>query len=174
MQMQAKLGAWGGELPPPYVSIRNYVEIRVNIVTCLSSYIVPLINFSKFRGAILSSAMCPTARECRCPHQNQSRGFSATRRYADHAPLESTSITKLTRLQFPSSIGILSLIAKQPIGLTRISQMAYQLQQTWKSRFERPRIHFTANSWINDPCAPGYDPWTNTYHVFYQCTYLPF
>ncbi|TVY65319.1 Beta-fructofuranosidase, cell wall isozyme [Fusarium oxysporum f. sp. cubense] len=47
--------------------------------------------------------------------------------------------------------------------------MACQLQQTWKSRFERPRIHFTANSWINDPCAPGYDPWTNTYHVFYEC-----
>ncbi|KAH6615858.1 glycosyl hydrolase [Chaetomium sp. MPI-SDFR-AT-0129] len=33
----------------------------------------------------------------------------------------------------------------------------------------RPRIHFTANSWINDPCAPGYDPNTKTYHLFYQC-----
>ncbi|KAK4235646.1 glycoside hydrolase [Achaetomium macrosporum] len=30
-------------------------------------------------------------------------------------------------------------------------------------------IHFTANSWINDPCAPGYDPHTKTYHLFYQC-----
>ncbi|KAH8906873.1 Arabinanase/levansucrase/invertase, partial [Coniochaeta sp. PMI_546] len=33
----------------------------------------------------------------------------------------------------------------------------------------RPKIHFTANSWINDPCAPGYDPRTETYHLFYQC-----
>ncbi|KAK3301804.1 glycosyl hydrolase [Chaetomium strumarium] len=33
----------------------------------------------------------------------------------------------------------------------------------------KPRMHFTANSWINDPCAPGYDPHTKLYHLFYQC-----
>ncbi|OQE16494.1 hypothetical protein PENFLA_c027G03094 [Penicillium flavigenum] len=33
----------------------------------------------------------------------------------------------------------------------------------------RPSLHFTANCWINDPCAPGYDPATGLYHVFYQC-----
>ena len=37
----------------------------------------------------------------------------------------------------------------------------------------RPGIHFTANSWINDPCAPGYDPHTGTYHLFFQCE-IPF
>ncbi|KAJ9413299.1 hypothetical protein QL093DRAFT_2512558 [Fusarium oxysporum] len=53
--------------------------------------------------------------------------------------------------------------------------MACQLQQTWKRRSEQPRVHFTANSWINDPCAPGYDPCTNTYHAFlpmYVSTFL--
>ncbi|KAI8710857.1 hypothetical protein NCS52_01528400 [Fusarium sp. LHS14.1] len=34
---------------------------------------------------------------------------------------------------------------------------------------EQPRFHFFTDSWINDPCAPGYDPWTRTYHLFYQC-----
>ncbi|RSL52045.1 hypothetical protein CEP53_008224 [Fusarium sp. AF-6] len=34
---------------------------------------------------------------------------------------------------------------------------------------EQPRFHFFTNNWINDPCAPGYDPWTKTYHLFYQC-----
>ncbi|KIW91691.1 uncharacterized protein Z519_07659 [Cladophialophora bantiana CBS 173.52] len=33
----------------------------------------------------------------------------------------------------------------------------------------RPLIHFTAPSWINDPCAPGYDQSTGIYHLFYQC-----
>lgn len=33
----------------------------------------------------------------------------------------------------------------------------------------RPILHFTADSWINDPCAPGYDPNTGVYHLFYQC-----
>ncbi|KAL2832183.1 glycosyl hydrolase [Aspergillus cavernicola] len=33
----------------------------------------------------------------------------------------------------------------------------------------RPSLHFTADCWINDPCAPGYDPATGLYHVFYQC-----
>ncbi|KAM0417097.1 hypothetical protein ACHAPT_012935 [Fusarium lateritium] len=33
----------------------------------------------------------------------------------------------------------------------------------------RPRIHFSTDGWMNDPCAPGYDPQTETYHVFYQC-----
>ncbi|KIV82021.1 hypothetical protein PV11_04162 [Exophiala sideris] len=32
----------------------------------------------------------------------------------------------------------------------------------------RPVIHFTARSWINDPCGPGYDPATGLYHLFYQ------
>lgn len=33
-----------------------------------------------------------------------------------------------------------------------------------------PRYHLKAPSgWINDPCAPGYDPSTGTYHLFYQC-----
>ncbi|KAK4942452.1 hypothetical protein LTR10_017748 [Elasticomyces elasticus] len=32
----------------------------------------------------------------------------------------------------------------------------------------RPVIHFTARSWINDPCGPGYDPTTGLYHLFYQ------
>lgn len=34
---------------------------------------------------------------------------------------------------------------------------------------QEPKFHFFATSWINDPCAPGYDPWTKTYHLFYQC-----
>ncbi|GAM42282.1 hypothetical protein TCE0_044f16110 [Talaromyces pinophilus] len=33
----------------------------------------------------------------------------------------------------------------------------------------RPTIHITAPCWINDPCAPGYDPKSKLYHVFYQC-----
>ncbi|OGE48786.1 hypothetical protein PENARI_c026G12467 [Penicillium arizonense] len=33
----------------------------------------------------------------------------------------------------------------------------------------RPSLHFTADYWINDPCAPGYDSATGLYHVFYQC-----
>ncbi|CAI7673841.1 unnamed protein product [Penicillium pancosmium] len=33
----------------------------------------------------------------------------------------------------------------------------------------KPSIHFTGGCWINDPCAPGYDPTTQLYHVFYQC-----
>ncbi|KAH7264671.1 glycosyl hydrolase [Fusarium solani] len=32
---------------------------------------------------------------------------------------------------------------------------------------EQPRFHFFTNSWINDPCAPGYDPWTK------HTTFLP-
>ncbi|GKZ34385.1 hypothetical protein AbraIFM66950_004616 [Aspergillus brasiliensis] len=32
-----------------------------------------------------------------------------------------------------------------------------------------PTIHITAPYWINDPCAPGYDPRTGLYHLFYQC-----
>ncbi|KAI1378015.1 glycosyl hydrolase [Hypoxylon crocopeplum] len=46
--------------------------------------------------------------------------------------------------------------------------MAPALESTSRS-LERPRIHFIANSWINDPCAPGYDPCTKMYHLFYQC-----
>ncbi|RSL90670.1 hypothetical protein CEP52_014512 [Fusarium oligoseptatum] len=34
---------------------------------------------------------------------------------------------------------------------------------------EQPKFHYFTDSWINDPCAPGYDPWTKTYHLFYQC-----
>ncbi|KAJ5822632.1 hypothetical protein N7447_004972 [Penicillium robsamsonii] len=33
----------------------------------------------------------------------------------------------------------------------------------------KPSLHFTADCWINDPCAPSYDPATASYHVFYQC-----
>ncbi|KAH8693070.1 glycosyl hydrolase [Talaromyces proteolyticus] len=33
----------------------------------------------------------------------------------------------------------------------------------------RPTIHITAPCWINDPCAPGYDPKSKRYHLFYQC-----
>ncbi|KAJ5931507.1 hypothetical protein N7516_005996 [Penicillium verrucosum] len=33
----------------------------------------------------------------------------------------------------------------------------------------KPSLHFTAGCWINDPCAPSYDPATASYHVFYQC-----
>jgi sucrose-6-phosphate hydrolase SacC (GH32 family) len=33
-----------------------------------------------------------------------------------------------------------------------------------------PHIHITApRGWMNDPCGPGYDPATQTYHLFYQC-----
>ncbi|KAL6399519.1 hypothetical protein AUP68_18067 [Ilyonectria robusta] len=41
-------------------------------------------------------------------------------------------------------------------------------EQTPRS-VERPKIHFCTDGWINDPCAPGYDPRTKTYHLFYQC-----
>ncbi|ORX88601.1 Arabinanase/levansucrase/invertase, partial [Basidiobolus meristosporus CBS 931.73] len=38
------------------------------------------------------------------------------------------------------------------------------LFNTW-----RPSYHFIApNSWMNDPCAPFYEPNTKTYHLFYQ------
>ncbi|KAL4888089.1 glycosyl hydrolase [Aspergillus ambiguus] len=37
------------------------------------------------------------------------------------------------------------------------------------SKHARPSLHFTADCWINDPCAPGYHPATGLYHVFYQC-----
>ncbi|KAH6719020.1 glycosyl hydrolase [Leptodontidium sp. MPI-SDFR-AT-0119] len=37
------------------------------------------------------------------------------------------------------------------------------------SVYSRPLVHFTTSTWINDPCAPGYDPQTETYHLFYQC-----
>lgn len=40
---------------------------------------------------------------------------------------------------------------------------------TRKKRFSRPKVHFCAHSWINDPCAPYYDAKTKTYHLFYQC-----
>jgi len=33
----------------------------------------------------------------------------------------------------------------------------------------RPILHVTDTTWINDPCAPGYDPATGLYHIFYQC-----
>ncbi|KIW13390.1 hypothetical protein PV08_08578 [Exophiala spinifera] len=33
----------------------------------------------------------------------------------------------------------------------------------------RPNLHITAPYWMNDPCAPGYDPHTGLYHLFYQC-----
>ncbi|KAH9938009.1 glycosyl hydrolase [Fomitopsis serialis] len=33
----------------------------------------------------------------------------------------------------------------------------------------RPRSHFMApHSWMNDPCAPSYDPSSGLYHLFYQ------
>lgn len=33
-----------------------------------------------------------------------------------------------------------------------------------------PAYHLKApRGWINDPCAPGYDEATGTYHLFYQC-----
>ncbi|KAL2816094.1 glycosyl hydrolase [Aspergillus granulosus] len=33
----------------------------------------------------------------------------------------------------------------------------------------RPTFHLIApHSWLNDPCGPGYDPLTKTYHVAYQ------
>lgn len=35
-----------------------------------------------------------------------------------------------------------------------------------------PNLHITAPYWINDPCAPGYDPQTGLYHLFYQCRYI--
>ncbi|OAL44926.1 Arabinanase/levansucrase/invertase [Pyrenochaeta sp. DS3sAY3a] len=33
----------------------------------------------------------------------------------------------------------------------------------------RPTIHITDSCWINDPCAPGFDPKSGDYHLFYQC-----
>jgi beta-fructofuranosidase len=37
-----------------------------------------------------------------------------------------------------------------------------------------PRFHLKApRGWLNDPCAPGYDPATGTYHLFYQCPPTP-
>ncbi|KAF2723331.1 glycoside hydrolase family 32 protein [Polychaeton citri CBS 116435] len=38
-----------------------------------------------------------------------------------------------------------------------------------KSVSTRPRYHFTpAFGWLNDPCAPGYDPLTDKYFLFHQ------
>lgn len=35
----------------------------------------------------------------------------------------------------------------------------------------RPAYHFVApRGWMNDPCAPGYDPRTGLFHLFYQWT----
>ncbi|KAB5558703.1 glycoside hydrolase family 32 protein [Coniochaeta sp. 2T2.1] len=46
--------------------------------------------------------------------------------------------------------------------------MTRPTEQKWKYS-KPPTFHFSAGCWINDPCAPGYDPWTKTYHLFYQC-----
>ncbi|BEJ10791.1 hypothetical protein CspHIS471_0102130 [Cutaneotrichosporon sp. HIS471] len=36
---------------------------------------------------------------------------------------------------------------------------------------QKPVYHFIApRGWMNDPCAPGYDPRTGLYHLFYQWT----
>lgn len=40
--------------------------------------------------------------------------------------------------------------------------------QNGDRRRMRPALHITASCWINDPCAPGYDPKTQLYHLFYQ------
>ncbi len=33
----------------------------------------------------------------------------------------------------------------------------------------RPMYHMlAANAWMNDPCAPGYDPATGLYHISFQ------
>ena len=35
--------------------------------------------------------------------------------------------------------------------------------------FARPSYHFIApRGWMNDPCAPAYDPETKLFHLFYQ------
>ncbi|OIW29513.1 Arabinanase/levansucrase/invertase [Coniochaeta ligniaria NRRL 30616] len=46
--------------------------------------------------------------------------------------------------------------------------MTLTTEQRWKYS-KPPTFHFSAGCWINDPCAPGYDPRTKTYHLFYQC-----
>ncbi|KAH8805311.1 glycosyl hydrolase [Xylogone sp. PMI_703] len=35
--------------------------------------------------------------------------------------------------------------------------------------FPRPKVHITDSCWINDPCAPTYDPASGYYHLYYQC-----
>lgn len=38
--------------------------------------------------------------------------------------------------------------------------------------FARPSLHLTpSQGWMNDPCAPGYDPIEEKYHIFYQCKF---
>lgn len=51
--------------------------------------------------------------------------------------------------------------------ITRITMASEALQL-----FSRPSLHLTpSQGWMNDPCAPGYDPIEEKYHIFYQCKY---
>jgi beta-fructofuranosidase len=62
---------------------------------------------------------------------------------------------------------ISSKTVKQTVDLsqTNLTNLAdSSLFTTW-----RPTYHFAApNSWMNDPCAPYYNPSTQTYHLYYQ------
>ncbi|KAH7085267.1 glycosyl hydrolase [Paraphoma chrysanthemicola] len=44
-----------------------------------------------------------------------------------------------------------------------------EIERPSNQHHTRPAIHVTDSCWINDPCAPGYDPKTKLYHLFYQC-----
>ncbi|KXT00082.1 hypothetical protein AC578_5795 [Pseudocercospora eumusae] len=58
-----------------------------------------------------------------------------------------------------------------PISKSPLRQLKKQTDLTREQRFARwrPAYHLMArDGWMNDPCAPGYDPKTGLYHVSFQ------
>lgn len=45
--------------------------------------------------------------------------------------------------------------------------MAMTAREMFRNR-PKPVLHFAADCWINDPCAPGYDVHHGLYHLFFQ------
>ncbi|CRK38822.1 hypothetical protein BN1723_015407 [Verticillium longisporum] len=51
---------------------------------------------------------------------------------------------------------------------TRTTAHEASTQARLPLKHHAPSYHLKARGWMNDPCGPGYNPITKTYHIFYQ------
>ncbi|KAH8716786.1 glycosyl hydrolase [Phaeosphaeriaceae sp. PMI808] len=72
--------------------------------------------------------------------------------------------------QILSIAGPTTTLVNRKVPIVSISSTALNIDTTPEpSKRWRPRLHITApRGWLNDPCAPGYDPVNNVYHLGFQ------
>ncbi|KJY00062.1 glycoside hydrolase family 32 protein [Zymoseptoria brevis] len=79
--------------------------------------------------------------------------------------MSSSSSVDLSKTPTPSN----ETAPTTPLGYAVLSELCKNVGRTNKFSRWRPSYHLLAkDGWMNDPCAPGYDPATGLYHISFQ------